>query len=421
MGFLSFVWKDTSRRSGELVLMLIGIAFGVAATFVLFALRFGIEGALFEAAERKNPLSEITVYGESGSFLKILGASNQKTLNEQSIEKFKSIPEVRGASPHMVYQNLASVELEVFDQRLQTDGLIFGISRDSIDEELSTDEQWDSSKSLVPVLISRKLLDFYNLSLGPSAGLPPINEGAFKGRTIKIFPGYSSFFPNGKAPTKTIEGKIVGFSDRVDLIGVTIPLETVRKLNLEEGHEKENYNKVFLTLDSSRSVEKVSKQIEEMGYKVSSLQKEFKEVGTSLKYVELILYVLSGIILAISVLLIGSSFWYTMTRRRKELGILRAIGGTSRFLTAVFITEALLIGLFGGTMGVLLGKVIAIILQKLLNKVLSLSSISTDSLFNAPPSLFVYLIIFSALLSFMSALIPILRTFKQSPRSMFVQ
>lgn len=421
MGFFSFVWKDTSRRSSELILVLIGIAFGIAAIFILFSLRSGIENALFEAAQRKNPLSEITVYGASGSFLKVLGVGNQQVIDDETIKKFEQIPAVRSVATHTVYQNLASVEVEVFDQIMQTDSLIFGISRDAIDEELPKNEKWNASASPVPVLISRKLLDFYNLSLGPSANLPPLNEDAFKSRTIKIMPGYSSFFPNRGQPKKIIEGQVVGFSNRVDLIGVTLPIDAVRELNTEEGISKENYNKVFLTLDSPRSVDAVSKQIEANGYRVSSLQKEFKEIDKSLQYVELILFILSGTILAISVLLIGNGFWHSLSRRGKEFGILRAIGATRRFLTAAFITEAAFIGLIGGGIGLAFGKAATLILQNLLNKNFSLSSISIDSLFPSPLSAIIYLLLFSATLSILASLPPILKTFRQSPRSLFVK
>lgn len=405
------------RRRGELSLKLLGIAFAVAATFILFSLKFGIEQSLFEAAERKNPLSQITIYGESGTLLKFLGAGKQKILNPETLETFKQMPEVKSVSPHLVYQNLASVELEILGQVLQTDSLVFGMEWALIEEELGI----KNNDTPIPVIISKKLIDLYNLSLAPGAGLPALSEETFKGKNIKILPGYSSFFPNRNEAKKILQGRVVGFSDRVDLIGVTVPIDVVQKLNKEENLGKETYNKAFLTLDSPRSVESVTKKLESEGYRVTSLQKEFKEVGRSIQYVEIILFILSGIILATSLLLIGNSFWSQLSRRTSELGILRAIGATKGKLTNLFIIEAAFAGFIGGAFGILLGIGAIQIFQRILGKTFYLASVPLETIFFFSPLLLVSLIIASPILSVIASLIPIIKTFNQPPRMLFVK
>ena len=44
-----------------------------------------------------------------------------------------------------------------------------------------------------------------------------------------------------------------------------------------------------------------------------------------------------------------------VTERRRELGLLRAVGATQRDVRMVVLGEAALIGLIGGLLGVLLG------------------------------------------------------------------
>lgn len=273
----------------------------------------------------------------------------------------------------------------------------------------------------VPILISRKLIDLYNLSLAPGAGLPALWEETFKGKDIKILPGYSSFFPNRSEAKKILQGRVVGFSDRVDLIGVTVPIDVVRTLNKEENRAEETYNKAFLTLDSPRSVESVTEKLESEGYRVTSLQKEFKEVGRSIQYVEIILFILSGIILATSLLLVGNSFWASLTLRTQELGILRAVGATREKLTAIFLLEAAFAGLFGGLFGLGLGVAAIQIFQKILSSSFYLTSISLETVFSFSPLLLVSLLIASPILSVIASLIPIIKTFNQQPRTLFVK
>lgn len=420
MGIFSFAWKDLTRRTQELWLVIIGVSFAVCAVFILFSLRFGIEQTLFEAQEKKNPLSEITVYGGSGTFLKWLGTSQQKTLDPATLQAFEKIPHVQRALPHMIYQNLASVEVEILGQTLQTDTLIFGMPREVIENDLPADEPWMDDKT-IPVLVSRKLIDFYNLSLASGAGLPNLSEEMFQGKNVKIYPGYSSFFANQEKPKKVRLGLVVGFSDRVDLVGITIPLDALRELNIQAGITAESYNKVFLTLDSPRSVDQVSQQLENEGYRVTSLQKEFQEVSRSLKYVEIILFILSIIILTIALLLIGNTFWTQLLKRHGELGIMRAIGATRWKLMSVFFIEAIGIGLIGAVIGIGLGKIFTLIFQKLLAQNFSLTSISIEGIFRSSPLLMLILFFLAPLFTTLASALPIMKTFQKSPRSLFVK
>ncbi|MEK9133185.1 MAG: FtsX-like permease family protein [Patescibacteria group bacterium] len=422
MRLIYFSLKDIARRPTENILVLVGISFAVAAIFILSSLRLGITNTLYESAVKKNPLSQITIRSGGSSFLKLL-ESKQKTLGESDIEEIKKNPAVRIIAPHMLYQNLASVELELMDQTLQTDSLIFGISKETIEDDLPAGIAWKdpSDGSPVPVLISRKLIDFYNFSLASSAGLPQLDEDSFKDKTIKILPGYSSFFSANGEIKKVLEGRIVGFSDKVDLIGATIPIETVEILNAEEGRAQKSFNKLFVTLDSPASVDLVTQELEEKGYRVTSLQREFKEVSRSLKYVEIIIFVLSGIILVSSILLIGNSIWMTLLRRTKELGIMRAIGATRGSLYLIFFIEAVITGFIGGIIGTLIGKASTFIFQKLLANQITLASVSIEDLFASTWSFSGWLLLVSVALSILASGIPIFIICKKEPRMLFIK
>ncbi|MFA6521524.1 MAG: FtsX-like permease family protein [Candidatus Gracilibacteria bacterium] len=426
MKILPFVFKDLMRRPGQLFVLLAGIAFAAAAAFILFSLRFGIEQSLYESAARKNPLSEITVYGKSSPLFNIFGQS-QKVLNDEVMAEISKMPEVTQVSKHMIYSNLASIQIEIAGQPLQTDSLIFGTERKAITSDLPRDATWtadlekNSVDSPIPVLISRKLIDLYNLSLAPSAGLPELSEDTFRGKSIKILPGYSSFFPTLGKPAKTWEGKIVGFSDRVDLVGITIPLQTVEALSAADGNTTRTYNKLFVTLNSAQNVEKVSAQLESQGMHVTSLQKEFKEIGKSLQLIQIIVFILSSIILAGAVILIGNSFWAILSVRSKEIGIMRAIGASRKTLSLIYFIEVGIMGFAGGILGTLIGLVSNAIFQKLIAKQISLYSISVESIFKPEIPFIFILLIGSVLLSLVAAAIPIFRILKKEPKTLFAK
>ena len=71
------------------------------------------------------------------------------------------------------------------------------------------------------------------------------------------------------------------------------------------------------------------------------------------------LRVLSYISLVVGAFLIYNTISVSVVRRRAEIGILRALGAARATIFALFLAEALLFGIFGAALGVLLGRILA--------------------------------------------------------------
>jgi putative ABC transport system permease protein len=67
----------------------------------------------------------------------------------------------------------------------------------------------------------------------------------------------------------------------------------------------------------------------------------------------------SGFALAIGTFLIFNAFNVAVNRRRRDIGTLRALGATPRQVQALFLAEALVIGIVGGTLGCLAGAAVS--------------------------------------------------------------
>ena len=71
------------------------------------------------------------------------------------------------------------------------------------------------------------------------------------------------------------------------------------------------------------------------------------------------LRVLSYISLVVGAFLIYNTISVSVVRRRAEIGILRAIGAARSTILVLFLAEALLFGVVGAALGVLLGRILA--------------------------------------------------------------
>ncbi|MBV9301719.1 MAG: FtsX-like permease family protein [Acidobacteriaceae bacterium] len=71
------------------------------------------------------------------------------------------------------------------------------------------------------------------------------------------------------------------------------------------------------------------------------------------------LRVLSYIALLVGAFLIYSTIEVSVVRRRADIGIVRALGATRKMVATAFLAEALVIGLVGSVLGVVIGRVMA--------------------------------------------------------------
>lgn len=72
-----------------------------------------------------------------------------------------------------------------------------------------------------------------------------------------------------------------------------------------------------------------------------------------------LLYGFAGIALVVGMIIISNTFTILVTQRRRQIGLLRAVGASTGQVRGRLITEALLIGLIGSLIGVALGLAVA--------------------------------------------------------------
>lgn len=78
-----------------------------------------------------------------------------------------------------------------------------------------------------------------------------------------------------------------------------------------------------------------------------------------LKKVQLLMALVAAVVLVASATTVASTMTMTVLERGKEIGLLKAIGATRRGVLLLFSSEAVALGLTGGAIGYLLGRMIA--------------------------------------------------------------
>ena len=134
-------------------------------------------------------------------------------------------------------------------------------------------------------------------------------------------------------------------------------------------------------------------------------------VTTIVNTISYVLIAFVAISLVVSSIMIGVITYISVLERKKEIGILRAMGASKHNVAQVFNAETIIIGLLAGIIGV--GITILLIIPT--NKIISVLSNGVNVKASLPPVAGIILIILSVILTLIGGIIPSRRAAKEDP------
>lgn len=204
-------------------------------------------------------------------------------------------------------------------------------------------------------------------------------------------------------------------------VGLYIPLETA-----EEFFETDEVGTIIVQLTSSddQVIAEASDEIEAVfgnQIQVITPKSVLDAISSVIGTIELFVSGITGISLVVAGVGIMNTMLTSLMERVREIGILKALGMQKRTVLAVFVNEALVIGLLGSVFGILTGSALALSIDQLgllenfttgtYNTVLG--EISISPVFNI--SLFIYSFIFGIVISVIFGLYPAWRAARMDP------
>ena len=147
--------------------------------------------------------------------------------------------------------------------------------------------------------------------------------------------------------------------------------------DLEKFYSDNSYklkpNVVYVNTTSSKYTTGIKEKVKELGYSESS-QEQMASMFNQM--IDILTYVLSGIAaisLVVSAIMIIVVMYISVVERTKEIGIIKAIGARKKDIRRIFVSEAFLIGLFSGAIGIAFSYVLAKGINIMSNKLFGLS------------------------------------------------
>ncbi|MEI6452712.1 MAG: FtsX-like permease family protein, partial [Actinomycetes bacterium] len=139
----------------------------------------------------------------------------------------------------------------------------------------------------------------------------------------------------------------------------------------------------------------------------------FGSYGSQISGVLRTMVVIVVLTVVLSLALMAIVFWMSVHERRRQIGVLRALGATQRFVLLAYMTEAALLALAGGLVGAVLAAVGMYLFHDLLVSALGFTILlpSLASLFG----LLVGGLLIALIVAAVAAFVPALRASRQEP------
>ncbi len=261
------------------------------------------------------------------------------------------------------------------------------------------------------LLLSTATLNPMNL-MGALMGIGEQQSPIAERKTVLKIVGVQAF-KSSVEPMRTGGDLLLpqGFALTIPAIGFNSITDFLR--NGDGGKDK--YGSIQVLVKRPAELSAVKQALEKKGLHVFALADELKEVRRAFIAVNAVLGVIGFIALLVAGLGIINTLLMSILERTREIGIMKAIGGSEGQIKRIFFGEAAVIGLAGALGGILLGWLVTIAAGAIINmKVKAMGEAPVD-LFYFPWWLILGSIAFAVGISLLAGLYPASRAARIDP------
>jgi putative ABC transport system permease protein len=434
----------------------LGISVGVASLVALLSLGVGLQQLVDRSVARAGLFDTVSVrsrqsapFGQPGGGRRNpRDAADQappRPLDDAARREIAALPHVVEVNPEVRFT--AEARREPISQLVmvsgmapssQSSGTLDGLNGHffSSPEAEEAIVQGDLAKRLVDVgkssssLLGQEIM----LRFAQRQALPPPSEQApssapnqavgpdEEAMGFSIVPSERKFLVVGVTPTSDSGGGQVGFNNA----GMYLPLAVAEKLQVvQQGDlrdmaratpgEGTRYAALNIRASSPTAVAEIEASVTHMGFAAFSLIDVTRNLRTFFAIFDMFLGIFGSLALAVASLGIINTLVMAILERRREIGVLKALGAADRDVRRLFFAEASVMGLAGGLFGVMLGWLIGRAIQLATTIYLKRQGVNPPNIWSVPWWLVLGAIAFAVVVSLAAGIYPASRAARLDP------
>jgi len=322
---LDIALKNIGRQRTRTILTLLGIIIGIGAIVALGSVAEGIDALVQTSMEKM--VGKIMVYQGDASFFTFFSGS---VITDEDLDEIMDVPGVKDIVP-MAFKIAGSGEIE-FRQPEQ----IMGMPPDKVDyfkgEEVTMYEgrELEAGDEDV-VIIGKHVAENRNIGIGDDYD---IDEESYQ-----------------------VVGIIEETNDPDIDMGIIMPLDTLKEILELEGEVPVIYVIPEDIGDTEILAENIEDTFEEL-HTITDIELS-RQIGSMVDNIRLFTMGIAAIAAVVGGLGVMNTMIMAVMERRREIGVMKALGATNRVILTQFLTESALISVIGGLVGIFLGGLLA--------------------------------------------------------------
>jgi putative ABC transport system permease protein len=175
------------------------------------------------------------------------------------------------------------------------------------------------------------------------------------------------------------------------------------------------YSTMVARVSGAGKVDSVEQAIKKLGFNTFSILDATKSLRRFFAILDLFLGIFGSLALTVASIGIINTLVMAILERRREIGIMKAVGASDADVRGLFFAEAGAMGLLGGVFGVTLGWIIGRVINFGTNIYLKRQGFSPENVWSVPLWLVGGALIFAFLVSLLSGLYPASRAARLDP------
>ncbi|HEX9255330.1 MAG TPA: FtsX-like permease family protein, partial [Candidatus Angelobacter sp.] len=179
--------------------------------------------------------------------------------------------------------------------------------------------------------------------------------------------------------------------------------------------ETKTYTALIVRVGKSKAVSQVEEDIRKQGFSTFSILDASKGITRFFTFLDLFLGIFGSLALAVASLGIVNTLVMAILERRREIGIMKALGASDGDVKRIFFFEAGSMGILGGALGAGLGWMIGRVINLGTNVYLQRQEIRPENFWYVPWWLVAAALTFSVFVSLFAGLYPASRAARLDP------
>ncbi|MCQ2973824.1 MAG: ABC transporter permease [Bacteroidales bacterium] len=389
---ISLSLNNLTQNKFRTFLAILGVTIGIGSLSSMISIGQGITNNITNTLISNDIFTGLNVstkdddYSKYGNLGNYLYSEESLPINDSIVSVIEQIPQVTTVFPEIIKFAEISFNGKSIKSNVKSVPAIMGKFKPF--SNMAHGHFYKSDKENSVVLSKAALYKFGYIiegdnDFGKSKNIKVLPADSIIGKDIhiitKIF-DYNKYNPNSASnaeipiihdtTTLTITGIVQQSPLSAGLlsVGIFLPSNTCENLHAidlkdvfniinDKPVNYENYKSLYVKVLNYKDLKIVKSKIEDMGFVVFSVGDKLEDIEKIFNIIDILLAAIGTIAILVSIFGIINTMLMSIYERRKEIGIMKAIGATKRQIKLIFYIESSIIGFIGGIFGVLFGCV----------------------------------------------------------------